>query len=125
MLARREIVEKIGFFDEGFFLYEEDVDLCLRVRRAGFEVAFVPEAVVVHHLGRSMAFDPERARLEYHRSHLRLYRKHKHPPAVALLRWQLLLRAGAAWVAAAGPGEERRLRRRAHRRILALALRGY
>jgi hypothetical protein len=124
MLARRDVLEKVGDFDESFFLYEEDVDLCLRVRQAGFKVAFVPEAVVVHHLGRSMASDPERARLEYHRSHLLLYRKHKPSPAVALLRWQLLVRAAAAWLADLGPGEARRLRRRAHGRVLALALQG-
>jgi hypothetical protein len=124
MLARREALEAVGYFDEAFFLYEEDVDLCLRVRRAGFKVAFVPEALVVHHLGRSMATDPERARFEYHRSHLLLYRKHKHPPAVALLRWQLLVRSAAGWLAAAGPGEARRRRRRSHGRILGLALRG-
>jgi N-acetylglucosaminyl-diphospho-decaprenol L-rhamnosyltransferase len=124
MLARREVLEQVGYFDEAFFLYEEDVDLCLRVRRAGFKVAFAPEAVVVHHLGRSMAFDPERARLEYHRSHLLLYRKHQHRLALALLRGQLLLRAGAGWIAALGPGEPRRGRRRAAARTLALALRG-
>lgn len=76
LLARRAVLEAAGGFDEAFFLYEEDADLCRRVREAGHRVVHVPAAVVVHHLGRSMAQAPERAREEYDRSHLLYYRKH-------------------------------------------------
>jgi N-acetylglucosaminyl-diphospho-decaprenol L-rhamnosyltransferase len=86
LLARREALAAVGGFDEGFFLYEEDVDLCQRLRQAGWRVLFTPAAQVVHHLGRSMARAPERARLEYHRSHLRYYRKHNGPAATLALR---------------------------------------
>lgn len=48
MLIRREVIEKIGFFDEGFFLYFEDVDFCLRAKRAGFKMAVNPKIVVPH-----------------------------------------------------------------------------
>lgn len=41
----------IGGFDEAFFLYNEDVDLCLRLRRAGFRLCFVPGMKAIHHLG--------------------------------------------------------------------------
>jgi len=85
-LARRDVLEQVGLFDEGFFLYEEDVDLCLRVRKAGYRVAFTPRAVVVHHLGRSMETASSRAREEYKRSHLRFYEKHRHPLWTWLLR---------------------------------------
>ena len=85
-LARREALEAVGGFDEGFFLYEEDVDLCLRVRRAGWRVVYTPAAEVRHALGRSMAQAPARARLEYDRSHLRYYRKHNGAAQTALLR---------------------------------------
>ena len=74
--VRRAVLDGVGGFDESFFLYEEDVDLCLRVRRAGWRVAYTPAAEVVHHLGRSMEQAAARARLEYHRSHLRFYNKH-------------------------------------------------
>jgi GT2 family glycosyltransferase len=76
LLARREALDAVSGFDERFFLYEEDADLCRRVRAAGFEVLFTPEAEARHARGRSMARAPERARLEYHRSHLLYYRKH-------------------------------------------------
>ena len=76
LMARRSCLEATSGFDEGFFLYEEDADLCRRARAAGWRVAFIPGAVVVHGLGQSMARSPRRARLEYHRSHLRYYGKH-------------------------------------------------
>jgi GT2 family glycosyltransferase len=76
LLARREAFEAVSGFDERFFLYEEDADLCRRVRAAGWQVVFTPEAEVGHARGRSMARTPARARLEYQRSHLLYYRKH-------------------------------------------------
>ena len=76
-----------GGFDEGFFLYEEDVDLCLRVRAAGWRVLFTPAAEVVHHLGAQHGPGAATARaLEYHRSHLRYYRKHNGLAPPLLLR---------------------------------------
>jgi len=121
LLARREALQAVGGFDESFFLYEEDVDLCLRVRRAGWRVVFTPAAQVVHHLGRSMQTAPERARLEYQRSHLRYYRKHNGWLATTALRLVLLGAATLGWLSAIGPGEERRGRRSGHRAVLRLA----
>jgi hypothetical protein len=48
MLIRREVIERVGLFDERFFLYYEDVDYCLRVHRAGYTVQLVPELVFAH-----------------------------------------------------------------------------
>ncbi len=76
LLARREALEAVGGFDEDFFLYEEDADLCRRVRAAGWRVVFTPAATVRHRLGQSMAQVPARSRAAYHRSHLLYYRKH-------------------------------------------------
>jgi GT2 family glycosyltransferase len=76
----------VGGLDEDFFLYEEDVDLCVRIGRLGYRVLFTPTVGVLHHRGRSMARVPDRARFEYHRSHLLYYRKHRGVPALALLR---------------------------------------
>jgi GT2 family glycosyltransferase len=91
LLARSDLLAHLGGFDEGFFLYEEDVDLCVRARRAGFHVLFTPRAEVVHHLGRSMAQASERARQAYRDSHLRFYAKHNGPIDRALLHlWMLL-----------------------------------
>lgn len=53
MLFRREVFEELGGFDECYFLYYEDVDLCARLRLQGYEVALCPHAQVVHHAHRS------------------------------------------------------------------------
>lgn len=47
-IIRRKMLDKIGYFDERFFLYYEETDLCLRAKRAGWKVCFIPEAEVTH-----------------------------------------------------------------------------
>jgi len=53
ILVRREVFEKIGLMDEGYFLYFEDIDFCRRARLAGFEGLYWPAAHVVHLRGGS------------------------------------------------------------------------
>jgi GT2 family glycosyltransferase len=122
-LARRSALEAVGGFDESFFLYEEDVDLCLRVRLAGGRILYTPAAEVVHHLGRSMARAPVRARLEYHRSHLHFYAKHNSLAERLVLRAWMTGRAAWGWMTA-GAGTAGRQRRAEERTILKLALFG-
>jgi hypothetical protein len=105
LVARRTALEAVGGFDERFFLYEEDADLCRRLREAGWRVVFTPAADVRHHLGRSMSKAPRRARLEYHRSHLLYYRKHNGPLSRAALRTHLAARGFAGWLAASVSGD--------------------
>lgn len=53
VLLRRDMIEEIGPMDEGFFMYFEDAEYCLRARRAGWEIVHVPQARVVHLRGGS------------------------------------------------------------------------
>lgn len=48
MFMRRDIIEKVGYFDEDYFLYGEDIDLCFKVKKAGFKVMYVPEVKILH-----------------------------------------------------------------------------
>lgn len=48
MAIRRDLLERIGLLDEGFFLYYEDTDFCQRARRAGYQVVYAPQATAVH-----------------------------------------------------------------------------
>lgn len=120
LLARRDALQAVGYFDEGFFLYEEDADLCLRLRQAGWRIAFTPRAEVIHRLGSSMAKAPGLARIEYQRSHLLYYRKHNGLVLTGALRGLLALLAllRLARASAFGSVEERRIQRA----ILGLAL---
>ncbi|HEY5251999.1 MAG TPA: glycosyltransferase family 2 protein [Acidimicrobiales bacterium] len=67
-MARRRALEELGGFDESYFMYMEDLDLCWRAHRAGFTVAYVPGAVVTHQQGLSTARRPYRMLLAHHRS---------------------------------------------------------
>ena len=58
MIARRFIVDALGGFDERFFLYGEEQDLCLRIRKAGWKIGFISDAVVVHWGGQSESNTP-------------------------------------------------------------------
>lgn len=48
MLIRREVFEAVEGFDERFFLYSEEVDFCTRVRRAGWEIGYLPQLTIMH-----------------------------------------------------------------------------
>ncbi len=62
VLVRREVIEQIGFLDEGYFMYFEDVDYCRRARAGGWHILYWPEATVVHLLGGSSAVTREESR---------------------------------------------------------------
>lgn len=50
-LTRKSVLDRVGFFDEDYFLYAEDIDLCYRIKRAGFKVMYVPDVQIVHYHG--------------------------------------------------------------------------
>lgn len=47
-LTRKEVLDKVGLFDERFFLYGEDLDLCFRIKKAGYKIMYVPEVKIIH-----------------------------------------------------------------------------
>ena len=74
-VARREALDRLGGFDESYFMYSEDVDLCWRAWRAGWRVAYEPAAAVVHAQGASADQHPYRMIVAHHRSLLRFARR--------------------------------------------------
>ena len=50
-LTRKPVLDKVGYFDEDFFMYGEDLDLCFRIKEAGFKVMYIPEVTIIHHKG--------------------------------------------------------------------------
>lgn len=51
MLIKRQVGDKINWFDENYFWYGEDLDFCFRVKKEGFKVYFVPEVKIIHFKG--------------------------------------------------------------------------
>lgn len=88
----RKIFEDVGGFDENFFLYFEDVDLCRRVREEGHAVLFVPESRVVHHGGHSSQ-SRQKQKSHYYASQHHYFTKHYGSRYASLMR---LLRAAHA-----------------------------
>ena len=87
MLIKREVVNKIGHFDERFFAYQEDSDYCLRAKKAGWSIYYNPEAKIIHVGGVGGANSvPMRAIFEWHRSYFRYYFKH-----FSKSNWKVLL----------------------------------
>ena len=54
VLVRREALESAGIWDERFFIYSEEVDLCKRIRDAGWQILHVPSLTIVHHVGKGV-----------------------------------------------------------------------
>jgi len=77
ILIRRQTLHAVGGLDEGMFLYSEDIDWCLRCHLAGWDIYYVPDAVITHHLDdqKYNGFFSRHRRLHY-RSMWRFVRKH-------------------------------------------------
>jgi GT2 family glycosyltransferase len=85
MVIRRADLEAVGLLDERYFMYTEDVDLCVAMAKRGRAVLYVAGAEVLHHRGRSAGRNPATDRL-YRKSQVAYYEKH-------LPRWASALRA--------------------------------
>ncbi|HOK08001.1 MAG TPA: glycosyltransferase family 2 protein [Syntrophales bacterium] len=99
MIVPREVLAKVGGFDEDFFLYGEDEDLCLRIRKLGLKIGFIPHARVVHHHGQSERGATKAAVWRRKtRAEILFYRKHYRSETIAAIRraelwkarWRLL-----------------------------------
>jgi hypothetical protein len=86
LVMPRHVFEKVEGFDENFFLYAEDVDLCRRVQDAGWQVVYHPGVQVTHVGGTSTSDFPYIRVRGYHLSPLYLFRKHNQPNRVRLLK---------------------------------------
>ncbi|MGE3276301.1 MAG: glycosyltransferase family 2 protein [Vicinamibacterales bacterium] len=89
LALRREDLEAVGLLDERYFMYTEDVDLCVALRARGRAVLFVPQAEIVHRRGTAGPRNPALARLR-RQSQVAYYEKH-HPRWVGVLKLYLRL----------------------------------
>ena len=114
ILFRTEALAAARGFDEGFFMYSEELDLCKRLWDAGWQVRFCPEAVIVHHEGKSSEQVVAMRHREFHRSRVRYFRKHHGPLAASIVRAFILKLFALEMVLEAGKwllGHRRELRR--------------
>lgn len=79
MLARRDALVRVGGFDERYFLYWEDADLCRRLRAHGFEIRYVPAATAIHRVGQSSRTARASSVRAFHQSAYLYYATHVAP----------------------------------------------
>jgi hypothetical protein len=97
MMIRRSAFEGVGGFDDRFFLYWEDADLCRRLLTAGHRTFYVPTVAAVHAGARSSRQAASRSIVAFHRSAFRYYWKHGGliartvAPAVKLILWSRMM----------------------------------
>ena len=99
MLVSRRAIDLVGKWDEAYFLHCEDLDWCMRFRKQGLKILFIPDARVVHHLGQCGRHRPIFVAWHKHKGMLRFYRKffrHQYP---GVLMW---LVATGVWLRFSG-----------------------
>lgn len=87
MLARRDALETVNGFDERYFLYWEDADLCRRLRALGCHVRYVPAATAIHRVGQSSRSARASAIRAFHESAYLYYTTHVAPRPLQPKRW--------------------------------------
>jgi GT2 family glycosyltransferase len=119
MLVRRSALDRVGLFDEDFFMYAEEKDLCRRLADAGYRRVYVPAVSVLHYGGTSSASVTDRRANEFWRAQRRYLAKHHSAAGRVLIEWQTAAQRVAL---AAGFAVLRRVPRRFHRRHVDPAL---
>jgi N-acetylglucosaminyl-diphospho-decaprenol L-rhamnosyltransferase len=114
LLVRREILEQIGGFDEGYFMYSEELDLCRRIKEAGWQIVSLPTAQIIHHEGKSSEQVVAARHIHFQTSKVRYFRKFNGPLQAETLRVFILASFAVEWLFEAGKwllGSQRPLRR--------------
>jgi len=90
MCVRTQIYKELGGLDAAFFAHMEEIDLCWRMRNAGWKLACVPQSTVFHLGGGSLHYDNPRKNYLNHRNNLlMIYKNKKHPFGVLFVRFFL------------------------------------
>jgi len=76
LMIRKEVVNGIGLLDERFFMYGEELDWCLRAKKAGWAIMYYPDANIVHYKGECSKFNHRKAAFEFYRSMYLFHKKH-------------------------------------------------
>lgn len=109
-LTRKEVLDKVGIFDEDYFMYAEDLDLCFRIKQARYQVMYVPEVKILHHKGISSGlkrhsqdistatFETRRRSLDnFYQTMQVFYNKHYQAKYPFFINWLVYLGISIKW----------------------------
>ncbi|NOZ61113.1 MAG: glycosyltransferase [Calditrichaeota bacterium] len=90
MFFRREVMEQIGYLDESFFMYGEDLDWCFRVREAGWKIYYLPDTQIIHFKGESSKKSDTDLILQFYRAMKLFVEKHYQNRYFHVPQWLLM-----------------------------------
>ncbi len=91
MMVKREVLKNVGYFDERFFMYCEDIDLCHRINEKGFKIYYTPTTQIIHYKGESTKKDKLDYVITFNRSLYIFFEKYYAPSSLFLFRWIVAL----------------------------------
>jgi GT2 family glycosyltransferase len=97
LMVRREVLNQVGGFDEGYFMYSEELDLCRRIKQAGWRIVYLPTAQIIHYEGRSSEQIVAARHIRFQTSKVRYFRKFHGPLVAAALRVVILASFAVEW----------------------------
>jgi len=101
LMIRREVVDNIGKLDERFFVYGEELDWCLRTKKAGWTVMYYPDAEIIHYKGECSKSNSRKATFEFYRSMYLFHKKHfaeNYNPIINIIIYAgIFLKAVSSW----------------------------
>ncbi len=106
LLMRRKVIEMVGVLDEAFPIFFNEVDWCLRCKKAGWKIFFTPDIEIIHFGGASTTQVPIKMAWESRKSLLQYYAKHYASPVYIPLR---IMIAAASWLYTALQARRRRV----------------
>ena len=126
LMVRREVLDQIGGFDEGYFMYSEELDLCRRIKEAGWRIVYLPTAQIIHHEGKSSEQVVAARHIRFQTSKVRYFRKFHGPLQAEALRVFILASFAVEWLFEAGKwllGSQAAAQARANGRVWAVTAR--
>ena len=91
MMIKKSVLDQVGYFDERFFMYCEDIDLCHRINEEGYKIYYVPSTQIVHYKGESTQKGNIDHIKTFHRSLYLFFQKYYGKGHVLFFRWFIIL----------------------------------
>lgn len=91
MMIKKSVLDDVGLFDEQFFMYCEDIDLCYRINQKNYKIFYVPTTQIIHYKGESTKKNNLDYVIAFNRSLYQFFKKYYAPRSVFLFRWLVTL----------------------------------
>lgn len=91
LMVPRKVIEHVGLLDEGYFMYSEELDWCRRIVDAGWRIVYLPQAKIMHYIGKSSEQAVTDRHINFQQAKLRYFRKYHGRFTTIILRIFLLL----------------------------------